>query len=84
MSKRVPDLKPRDRLFSHELLRRKMSEVISLRERVAQAELGLTDQLIDHAPLSAVPNEDPCDQGYPPPRTLAMVVAVMAFRSEAR
>jgi len=58
--KRVPDLKPRDRLFSHEVLRRKMSEVVSLRERVAQAELAVGDRVIDRAPVSAVSNEDPC------------------------
>jgi hypothetical protein len=44
-SKSVPDLKPRDRLFSHAMLRRKMSEVISLRERVAQAELAVSDRV---------------------------------------
>jgi hypothetical protein len=40
-SKTVPKSKPRDRSFSDEALRRKMSEVLSLRERVAQAELRL-------------------------------------------
>src|SRR5258708_39527094 len=38
-SKRVPAAKTRGRLVSHKVLRRKMSEVISLRERVKQAEL---------------------------------------------
>jgi hypothetical protein len=41
-SKTVLKSRPRDRLFSHEALRRKMSEVLSLRERVAQAELRLS------------------------------------------
>jgi hypothetical protein len=40
-SKTVLKWRPRDRLFSHEALRRKMSEVLSLRERVAQAQLKL-------------------------------------------
>jgi hypothetical protein len=39
-SKRFPESKPRDRAFSHEVLCRMMSEVISLREQVAQAELA--------------------------------------------
>jgi hypothetical protein len=38
-SKTVLKWRPRDRFFSHEALRRKMSEVLSLRERVAQAQL---------------------------------------------
>src|ERR1700688_3629855 len=38
-SKRVPAAITRGRLVSHKVLRRKMSEVISLRERVKQAEL---------------------------------------------
>jgi hypothetical protein len=41
------------------MLRRKMSEVISLRERVAQAELAVSDRVIDRGPVSAVPHEDP-------------------------
>jgi hypothetical protein len=41
-SKTVLKWRPRDRLFSHEALRRKMSEVLWLRERVAQAELRLS------------------------------------------
>lgn len=54
-----PELNPRNRLFSSEMLRRKMSELISLRERVAQAELAVSDRLIDRAPVSAGPNADP-------------------------
>jgi hypothetical protein len=40
-SKKVPESKPRGRSFSDKSLRRKMSEVLSLREREAQAELSL-------------------------------------------
>jgi hypothetical protein len=40
-SKKVRKSKPYRRLISEETLRRKMSEVISLRERVAQAELDV-------------------------------------------
>jgi hypothetical protein len=41
-SKKVRKSKPYRRLISHETLRRKMSELISLRERVAQAELDVS------------------------------------------
>ena len=41
ISKTVLKSKPADRVVSHEMLRRKMSEVISLREQVAQAELAV-------------------------------------------
>jgi hypothetical protein len=40
-SKTVPKSRPRDRSISDKALRRKMSEVLSLRERVAQAQLKL-------------------------------------------
>jgi hypothetical protein len=36
-----------------------MSEVISLREQVAQAELVIRDRVIDHGRASAAPNADP-------------------------
>jgi hypothetical protein len=58
-SKKVPKSRPRDRLFSQKTLRRKMSEVLSLRERVAQAQLGL--------PIAAVLVDD--DGTVPESRT---------------
>ena len=52
----APTSKPRRRLISHETLRQKMSELISLREQVAQAELAVSGLVIDRAPASGVPN----------------------------
>jgi hypothetical protein len=53
-------VKPQNRLVSHKRLREQMSEVISLREKVAQAEM-IHDQTIEQArisaALSAVPSE---------------------------
>ena len=63
ISKRVPRSKPCDRVFSHEMLRRKMSEVISLREQVAQAEVAVNDLVTDPAPTSGVVNNDPFVKG---------------------
>jgi hypothetical protein len=59
ISKRVPKSKLRNRVFSHEVLRRMMSEVISLREQVAQAELAVNDLVTDRALTSGVANNDP-------------------------
>ena len=59
ISKRVPKSKPGDRAVSHEALRRIMSEVISLREQVAQAELAVNDLVTDPAPTSGVASNDP-------------------------
>jgi hypothetical protein len=44
-------------------LRKKMSELISLRERVAQAELAVGIRLVDSAPTDCDPNEDDSFQG---------------------
>jgi hypothetical protein len=58
--KLAPKSKPRDRVISHEVLRRMMSELISLREQVAQAELAVNDLITGPAPTFAAPNEDLC------------------------
>jgi hypothetical protein len=47
-SKRVSKSKPRRRSISRKSLREKMSELISLRERVAQAELAIDVPKTDH------------------------------------
>jgi hypothetical protein len=59
ISKKVPNPKPRERVFSHEALRRRMSEVISLREQVAQAELAVSDLVTDPAQTPGAANNDP-------------------------
>ena len=48
---------------SHETLRKKMSELISLRERVAQAELAAGAGRGGFAPTCRDPNEDDSFQG---------------------
>jgi hypothetical protein len=58
ISKMVPKSRPRDRVTSHVALRRIMSEVISLREQVAQAELAVNDLVTDPATTSGVANND--------------------------
>ena len=47
----------RRRSTSHETLRQKMSELISLREQVAQAELAVSGLVTDRALTSGVANK---------------------------
>jgi hypothetical protein len=61
-SKKLRTSNPNRYSISAEALRRKMSEVISLRERVEQAELAAGVGFIDRGRVFAVPNADPCDQ----------------------
>jgi hypothetical protein len=57
-SKKTPRPTPHLRSVSNETLRKKMSELISLRERVAQAELAAGVGLGGFAPTGRDPNED--------------------------
>jgi hypothetical protein len=57
-TKKPPRPAPRLRSVSNEILRKKMSELISLRERVAQAELAAGVGLGGSAPTGRDPNED--------------------------
>ena len=59
---KTPRSAPRLRSDS-QTLRKKMSELISLRERVAQAELAVGVQLVGSAPTGCDPNEDDSFQG---------------------
>ena len=49
-SQKVPKSKPNRRSVSHASLRQKMSELISLREQVAQAELAINDAVTGNEP----------------------------------
>jgi hypothetical protein len=59
-SKKLRTSKPKRYSISAETLRRKMSELISLRERVAQAELAAGVRLVDRGRDFDVPKADPC------------------------
>ena len=70
-SKRLPKTKPRQRQPSRESLRRRMSEVISLRERVAQAELYVrAESRLGHGALDSVIGQAKISKVEPVPREI--------------
>jgi hypothetical protein len=72
-SKRLPKSKPRQRPASQGSLRRRMSEVISLRERVAQAELHLpAESQLGRGALDSVIREAKFSKVEPVPRRLEL------------
>ena len=72
-SKRLPKSKPRQRPASQGSLRRRMSEVISLRERVAQAELHLpAESPLGRGALDSVIGEAKFSKVEPVPRRLEL------------